>query len=73
MRQKLKFFIKMSGAYDLIGENLSEDVERAIAHLIRIVEKFKINRTDPNFWGDEMEYILVKDTDFSKVSLQGQY
>ena len=63
----------MSGAYDLIGENLSEDVERAIAHLIRIVEKFKINRTDPNFWGDEMEYILVKDTDFSKVSLQGQY
>ena len=63
----------MSGAYDLVGENLSEDVERAIAHLIRIFEKFKIYRIDPNLWGDEMEYILVNNTDFSKVSLQGEY
>ena len=63
----------MSGAYDLVGENLSEDVERAIAHLIRIFEKFKIYRIDPNLWGDEMEYILVNDTDFSKVSLQGEF
>ena len=63
----------MSGAYDLIGENLSEDVERATAHLIRIFEKLKIYRMDPNLWGDEMEYILVNDTNFSKVSLQGEY
>ena len=64
----------MSGAYDLVGENLSEDVERAIAHLIRIFEKFNlIYRIDPNLWGDEMEYILVNNTDFSKVSLQGEY
>ena len=73
MRQKFEFFLTMSGAYDLVGENLSEDVEWAIAHLIRIFKKFKSERIDPNLWGDEMEYILVNDTDFSIVSLQGQF
>ena len=61
----------MSGAYNLSGP-LSQDVENAILHLTRIWKKYGNGRCDRNSWGDEIEYCMVHNPDYSKLSLQGR-